>query len=274
MRVEVSNLHYSYSPTQRILHGVSFTAGPGECIALAGRNGAGKSTLAKLCCGLLQPEEGLVILGGEDVHTLPVARRAQCIGYAFQDPDTQLFARTVAEEVAYGPRNIGLDNHAVERAVEEALELTEMSQHRETHPLELPLALRRMVALASTLSLGCGCFILDEPVAGLDAPRLEILGRILAHLHEQGVTTITICHDMDFCARYMDRVLVLDQGTLHEDLSTRRFFENQERVEQLGLTQPAVAALGRSLDLPGTMLHTEEFLRALRRTIRRQGDEP
>ncbi|WP_147822619.1 energy-coupling factor ABC transporter ATP-binding protein [Salidesulfovibrio onnuriiensis] len=271
MRIEVSDLRYGYSRDRQILNGVSFSAGPGERIALVGRNGAGKTTLAKLCCGLLQPDGGAVSLDGEAVHALPVAQRAQRIGYAFQDPDTQLFARSVAEETAYGPRNIGLEPPAVERAVEQALELTGMKPHRDAHPHELPLALRRMTALAATLSLGCGCLVFDEPTAGLDGPRLEILGNILNHLREQETTSITICHDMDFCARFMDRVLVLHQGRLEEDLPARDFFADQGRLERMGLALPAITKLARDAGLPGTVLHAEEFLSALRRNANRQG---
>lgn len=269
MPIEARDLTFAYPGAPEALRGLNLDISPGQRVALVGRNGAGKTTLAKLCCGLLRPASGRVLLHGEDVRDLRPAQRAARIGYVFQDPSVQLFASTVREELEYGPRNLGLRGDALAAAVERALALTELEHFAACHPQELSLALRRMTALASVLAMGGPRLFLDEPTAGLDARRRDTLVKVLDVLRAEGVTTITISHDMDFCAERMDRLIVLRAGELVADGSPAEVFANEERLVDWGLLPPTLAQLSRRLGLAPSF-SKRAFLRNLNAAVERR----
>jgi len=273
MRFEAKGLCYAYpgqpgskgpkGPADAALavREVSFEISGGERLAIAGRNGAGKSTLARLCCGLISPCAGSACVDGRDLAGLAPKVRARLSGYVFQDPSAQLFAATVREEIAYGPRNIGLSDKETDEAVEKAAAMTGLSDHLETNPFELGLSKRRMTALASLLSIGPELLFLDEPTAGLDLPARRLLEDVLDMLRKEGTAVAVISHDMDFCAALMDRILVMDQGGLAADETTRAFFADEKRARALGLSQPEAARLGFLTGLTQTPRDAADFLR-------------
>lgn len=264
MALEIRSVGHAYDSQQPVLQDISLDIQAGETIALVGRNGAGKSTLAKICCGLITPSRGSVHINGSSVLDLPPALRASAIGYVFQDPSAQLFASTVRNELEYGPQNIGMSRSECRESVKMAMEMTGITELAEANPHDLPLSQRRMVALASVLAMKCGCIILDEPTAGLDLVRHDLLTRLLKHLHDEQTTTITISHDMNFCAEHMQRIIAIHSGHIEADLRPEAFFADADKVKQLGLTLPEAAALARSSGLGNSCCRIADLLKELR----------
>ena len=244
------------------LRDVDLTLSRGEIVALIGRNGSGKTTLARHLNGLLKPVSGWVLVGGEDTRRTTVARLATRVGYAFQNPDHQLFAATVADDVGFGPRNLGLLPPAVERRVATALAALGLEAFAGHHPLLLGHGTRRLVALAGVLALGTDVLVLDEPTVGLDRRASE---RVLKVLHErrlQGGGALIITHDLALAAAHATRIALLCDGELIADGPPRAILTDAALLAQAGLAPPAVTRLARALapfGVRGDVLTTEEF---------------
>ncbi len=215
--VAIDNVHYSYPSGVEALRGVSLTIGAGERIALLGRNGAGKSTLLRHTNGLLQPSAGQVLVQGIDTRKTTVARCARHVGIVFQDIRNQLFARTVREELRFGPRNLGYPAAEVNTLVEQAMNALGLAQFADTHPYDLPPALRRLVAVGAVLAMNSDVLVLDEPTAGLDNPSIARLKTLAHALVAQGKSIIVVSHDLDFCFEALDRVILLQNGQITLD---------------------------------------------------------
>ena len=229
------------------LKGVDLIISRGEVVALIGPNGAGKTTLARHLNGLLKPVAGRVLVAGAETRQSSVARLAAHVGYAFQNPDHQLFASTVAEDVAFGPRNLGLPSSEVDRRVASALARLGLEAVGERHPLLLGYGMRRLVALAGVLALETDMLVLDEPTAGLDRRAVD---RVLAVVHERqtsGGAALLITHDLALVAAHATRVVLLHDGRVTADGPTRDVLTDAALLSSAGLTLPAVAALGRAL---------------------------
>src|SRR5512142_1192954 len=169
MKIEISNLYFSYPSGVEALRGVSLTIESGEQVAIVGQNGAGKTTLVKHFNGLLLPTRGQVRIGDWNTREHSVAKLARRVGYVFQNPDEQLFSRNVGKEVAFGPRNLGYADDKVQSLVRDALEMTELADKTETNPYDLSATWRKMVALASVIAMDTEIVIFDEPTTGQDA---------------------------------------------------------------------------------------------------------
>ena len=226
------------------MRGVSLAIGAGERVALLGRNGAGKSTLLRHMNGLLLPAEGRVLVAGTDTRKTTVARCARQVGIVFQDIRNQLFARTVREELRFGPRNLGYPPAEVEALVQRALDQLGLAAVADQHPYDLPPALRRMVAIAAVLALNNDVLILDEPTAGLDNPSIDILERLARDLVAQGKSIVVVSHDLDFCFEALDRVVLMSAGQIAVDSAWQRLSATERDVlaEQVGLPMALAAA--------------------------------
>lgn len=211
--IAVEHLGFRYG-AQAAFDDVSLTIGPGELLALIGRNGSGKTTLAKHLNGLLRATSGRVRLDGADVAALPLDRVARRVGYVFQNPDDQLFAATVAEEVAFGPRNFGLEGEALAARVREVLDAVGLEQRRDDDPFLLSKGERQRLAVATVLAMGPGVLILDEPTTGLDYPQQRQMLELLVRLRAAGTTIVLITHSPWVVAEYAERVLLMDGGRL------------------------------------------------------------
>jgi energy-coupling factor transport system ATP-binding protein len=165
----ISDLYFTYPAGVDALRGISLTIESGEQVAIVGQNGAGKTTLVKHLNGLLQPTRGQVLIGDWNTREHSVAKLARRVGYVFQNPDEQLFSKNVGTEVAFGPRNLGYDGDQVQALVRDALAMTELSDKTETNPYDLSATWRKMVALASIISMDTDIVIFDEPTTGQDA---------------------------------------------------------------------------------------------------------
>lgn len=270
MIIEVEDLHFSYPGGVEALRGVTLRIESGELVAMVGQNGSGKTTLVKHFNGLLQPSRGCVRVGDWDTRAVSVARLASRVGYVFQNPDDQLFCKTVIEEVAFGPRNLGYAPEKVEQLVRRALVLTGLTGREVTHPYDLSPTWRKMVALAAVLSMDTPIVILDEPTTGQDWQSVSRIADVIAALREEGKTVITITHDMDFCAENFARVIALGGGQVLLDGPADKVLGEAEILAQTYVEPPQLVRLARRLGLQETPLTIPVFLDACCRAARRE----
>lgn len=263
MKIEIKDLHHTYPSGVRALNGISLSIEPGEQVAIIGQNGAGKTTLVKHLNGLLQPTSGSVSVGDWDTSKYQVARLASRVGYVFQNPDEQLFTRTVHQEVAFGPKNLGYPAEKVEALVEDALTMTELSAQKETNPYDLSPTWRKMVALASIIAMDTPIVVFDEPTTGQDAANVARMAYVIATLRERGKTVITITHDIDFCAENFKRVVALSQGKVLLEGPTNEVLGQEETLAETYVDPPQLTRLGLRLGLKEVVRNQAEFLAAL-----------
>lgn len=265
MKIEIKDLRFTYPAGVEALRGIWLTIDSGEQVAMVGQNGSGKTTLVKHLNGLLQPTSGSVSIGNWDTQKVPVARLAARVGYVFQNPDEQLFSRTVEEEVAFGPRNLGFDRHKTDKLVKDALNLVELSDKKDMNPYDLSPTWRKMVALASIISMDTPIVVLDEPTTGQDAVNVARIAHVIAELRRRGKTVITITHDIDFCAENFDRVVALSQGQILLDGPAANVIGQEDVLARTYVDPPQLTRLGKRLGLKKTVRTQQEFLAALRK---------
>ncbi len=260
--LEVVHLRHRYADGPSAVDDVSLEIRGGEMIALVGRNGSGKTTLAKHLNGLLRAGTGSVRLDGTDVATLPLDRVAQQIGYVFQNPDDQLFAATVAEEIAFGPRNFGLDGDALGARVAEVLAAVGLAPRRDDDPFLLSKGERQRLAVATVLAMAPRVLILDEPTTGLDYPQQRRMLELLATLRARGTTIVLITHSPWVVAEYAERVLLMHEGRLVFDGTFGAFVADAALRRAAAFEPPPVTSLGLAF---GCATRTvEELVRVLR----------
>jgi biotin transport system ATP-binding protein len=231
--IAVRDLVHRYGDTTA-LDGVSLSVDDGEFLVLAGPNGSGKTTLVRHCNGLLEPDEGEVRVDGTPVHDDLVAART-AIGMVFQDPRDGFVAATVGEDVAFGPRNLGLPRDEVERRVPSALDAVRMGDRRDARIDALSGGEQARVAIAGALAMQPAHLVLDEPLAGLDRPaRRAVLDR-LAALNDDGTSVVAVTHDLRGLHDLADRVVVLRDGRIAADGSPDAV---RPRLADLGVEPP------------------------------------
>ena len=264
MNIQISDLFFIYPAGVAALQGISLTIETGEQVAIIGQNGAGKTTLVKHLNGLLQPTRGQVLIGDWDTGEYSVAKLARRVGYVFQNPDEQLFSRNVGTEIAFGPRNLGYKDDRIQMLVRDALEMTELSDKTETNPYDLSATWRKMVALASVISMDTDIVIFDEPTTGQDAVNIARIAGVIRTLRERGRTVITITHDIDFCAENFERVIAMSQGRILLDGKASEVLGQEEILARTYVDPPQLTRLGKRLGFKENVRNQEEFLRALR----------
>lgn len=272
MNVHLESLSFSYPGGAQALRQISLEVASGSWLALVGENGAGKTTLAKVICGLLRPEAGQVWVGDWNAQEHSAAQLARRVTYVFQNPDDQLFQRTVQAEVSFGPRNLGLPSAEIEERLTEALEMLQLKSLRARHPYELTPTQRKFVALAAADALGAPVMILDEPTTGLDGPALRLLDGYLARKRQQGRTLIAISHDMDFVAEQFERVVVMAEGRLLADAPAAQVFGAADLLAASHLEAPQLVRLAQRLRWPSRPLTVEAFVANL--ATRRMAQAP
>lgn len=269
MKIEVRQLFFTYPSGVDALRGISLDIEEGEQVAIIGQNGAGKTTLVKHFNGLLQPTRGSVAIGGWNTAKTSVAKLAARVGYVFQNPDEQLFCRTVHDEVSFGPRNLGYPVERVETLIADSLSMTELTDKKETNPYDLSPTWRKMVALASVIAMDTPVIIFDEPTTGQDAASVARIAHVIAALRERGKTVITITHDIDFCAENFERVIALANGQVLLDGPAREVFDQEEALATTYVEPPQLTRLGKRLGLPVVVRSQAEFLKALENARKR-----
>lgn len=260
-------LTHVYPSGVRALDGVDLRIAPGERVAVVGQNGSGKSTLVRHLNGLLRPTSGRVLVDGSEARRLRVAQLAAVVGVVFQDPDRQVFARTVAEEVRFGPRNVGMRGAALEDAVAEALEMTGLTGHENRNPYDLGRARRSLLALASVLAMRTPVLVLDEPTTGQDAAGTERVRSVIARCAASGRTVVAVTHDMELVAEAFERVLVMRSGRVILDAAPAEAFDprNRETLRSTNLDPPLAARAAAALGIPGAVTVAEVVAALVRR---------
>jgi energy-coupling factor transport system ATP-binding protein len=265
MNIEIKDLYFTYPTGLEALRGISLTIQSGEQVAMVGQNGAGKTTLVKHLNGLLQPTRGQVLIGDWDTTKHSVAKLASRVGYVFQNPDEQLFSKNVGAEVAFGPRNLGFHGEQVQALVKDALALTELSDKTETNPYDLSATGRKMVALASIISMNTDIVVFDEPTTGQDAVNVARIANVISELRKRGKTVITITHDIDFCAENFERVIAMSQGKILLDGKANDVLGQDEILATTYVDPPQLTRLGKRLGFSNTVRNQDEFLTALKK---------
>ncbi len=257
------NVGFWYEPNQPVLKSVNLTMGAGEVVAILGPNGAGKTTLVKHAIGLLKPKEGRVLVAGAETTAGSVAQTARAVGYVFQSPSHMLFAPTVAEELAFGPKNLGFDQEEIERSVSAALETVDLVEMAARPPLALSFGQQKRVTIAAIVAMRSRVLVMDEPTAGQDYRHYtEFMGAIL-HPAEDSPwrnafeSVIFISHDIDLAISYATRVLLVNDGRLVGDGPPHRVLADRELLLSCRLRPTSLLELNLQL-----LSKTGRFMRA------------
>ena len=275
--IEVQNVRFSYDTesvdSREVLHGINLSIEAGEFVALLGHNGCGKSTMAKLFNGMLLPTSGSVLVDGID--TQDEARQFEVrsrVGLVQQNPDNQLVAGVVEEDVAFGPENLGVPPLEIRKRVDEALKAVDMYEYREHAPHKLSGGQKQRVAIAGIIAMETRCIVLDEPTAMLDPRgRVEVMETIQRLNREKQITIVLITHYMAEAVQ-AGRVVVMDEGEILTDGSPREVFSDVEFLKRHDLDVPQATELvyrlaAAGIKLPEIPLGEEECVRLFRRYL-------
>lgn len=257
--IEIQNVSFSHTPTSQIFDDLNLSFTPGAC-AIVGQNGTGKTTLLKILRGLLTPKSGSVLLNGKDIAKCSVPSLAKDIGFVFQNPDDQIFESTVIREVMFGLLKIGIDKDKALIQAKESLKLVGLLDKSEVNPYDLSLCERKMVSIASILAMDTQVVILDEPTIAQDDCGKNRIESIIKRLVLQGKTVISVLHDMNFVARVFNRVVVLSNGKVLFDGTTRDAFMQDNILSSAQLDKPDVVKLCEKLGYKNAFLSVEEFV--------------
>lgn len=285
MSIVIEHLNYIYmqgGPYEtRALDDVSLTIHDGEFIGLIGHTGSGKSTLVQHLNGLILPTSGKITVDGMDLAEKSTDRRAirRRVGLVFQYPENQLFEETVAKDIAFGPKNLGLDEAEIDRRVRAAMRRVALDYDKlaQRSVFELSGGQMRRVAIAGVLAMEPQTLVLDEPCAGLDPRgREEILG-LISDLHrESGATIVMVSHSMDDVAALAERVIVMNHGKVAMDGAPREIFSRGEELRAIGLDVPQAVELAQKLrekgfDVPEGIYKIEEVRAAVEAIVGKGG---
>lgn len=262
--IEIKDLHFSYvndleeTPVKtEVLKGINLNIEKGEFVAVLGHNGSGKSTLAKCINAINLPESGAVYVNGMDTldenNLLPIREK---VGMVFQNPDNQIVATIVEEDVAFALENMGVEPNEIRRRVDEALKTVGMYEYRLHAPHKLSGGQKQRVAIAGIIAMKPDCILLDEPTAMLDPHGRDEVMKTVKMLNEQGVTIVLITHYMEEAAQ-AQRVVVIDGGEVIMDNVPKKIFSNVETMKNLGLDVPQVTELCWELKRAGYDISTE-----------------
>lgn len=281
MSIRVEHLTHIYDkglPTEQIaLEDINFTVADGELLGVIGHTGSGKSTLLQHLNGLLKPSSGRVLVGDVDI-TAPGVSMVEIrkrIGLVFQYPEYQLFEETVAKDVAFGPKNLGLSEQEIDERVQEALELVglDYEQIKERSPFELSGGQKRRVAIAGVVAMRPEVLILDEPTAGLDPKAHHDVLDMVQEVHRRtGNIIILVSHNMADIARVSDKIIVIDSGHLVITGTPQEVFAQKELLRGVGLDLPPITEFTETLRekgmaLPPTILDTKEAALAIAKAL-------
>ena len=284
MSIELQHVSFIYSPgTAYELHAlkdISFTVHDGEFIGIIGHTGSGKSTLIQHLNALIRPTKGKVLYNGEDIWEENYDRRAlrSQVGLVFQYPEHQLFENTVLEDVCFGPLNKGLSKEEAEERAKKALASVGFREdHYGKSQFELSGGQKKRAAIAGVLAMDPKILVLDEPTAGLDPKgRDEILDQVRALQEERGIAVLVVSHSMEDMARYVDRLLVMNHGSLVYDDTPKAVFTHYKELEKMGLAAPEVTYIAeelreRGIDLAPSITTVDEAVEAIFPLLKKKG---
>ena len=254
MEIRLEGVSFTYPSGAQALADIDLTFGAGAAVGIIGANGSGKTTLARHLDGLLRPASGRVLLDRVDAATRSTAQLAAQVGLAFQDPDRQIFERTVRAEVSFGPRQRAWSDEQRRHAVDAALEATGLADAADLHPGELGAGRRKLLTMASVLAMQTPVVVLDEPTIGLDRRGIDRIAGLIEQLRSAGRTVVGISHDLRFVAESFERIVVLEAGRLVSEGTPAEVFDEGAwpMLERSGLAPPRAARLGAALGLGST----------------------
>lgn len=284
MSIIIDKLNYIYSPgtayEKQALKNINLVIEDGEFIGLIGHTGSGKSTLVQHLNGLMRPTSGAIYYNGEDIHDKDYEKKKlrSKVGLVFQYPEHQLFEIDVFKDVCFGPKNLGLSQKETELRAYAALKQVGLEdEFFYQSPFDLSGGQKRRVAIAGVLAMKPEILILDEPTAGLDPKgRDEILDQIAKLKEETGITVILVSHSMEDVAKYVERIIVMNQGSVLYDDAPAEVFKHYRELEKVGLAAPQVTYIMQALAGKGMPVDTsvttiaeakQEILRVLHRTV-------
>lgn len=283
MPVEIKNLSHTYmrgTPFESLaLDDVSFSIADGEFIGVIGHTGSGKSTLITHLNALIRPETGSVVINGIDLadEKADLKQVRRNVGLVFQYPEYQLFEESIAKDIAFGPRNLGLAENEINDRVKEAMELVGLDTALAyASPFELSGGQKRRVAIAGVLAMRPDIMVLDEPAAGLDpAGRADML-RIVKNLHDSGRTVIMVSHSMEDVGRMCDRLIVMNHGKIAFNDVPAKVFSHPDELKAMGLDVPqsvrlAIALREKGFDIPEDITSVEPLAKAILRCLGKAG---
>ena len=272
--IRAEGLRFAYEGQETpVLNDVSLSIQKGEWLTIVGHNGSGKSTFVKLLNGLFLPQEGRVVVDGMDLSSKSTSLKEvrHRVGLVFQYPEYQLFEETVALDVGFGPKNLGLSKEEVAQRVRRAVESVGLPEDcLEKSPFDLSGGQKRRVAIAGVLAMDPNMLILDEPTAGLDPTGREEILALVERWHQGGRTIMMVSHSMDDVAKYADRILVMNHGTLAMQGTPREVFTRHGELRAMGLDVPEVSKLcaalrDRGVQLPEGLYDLDEMEQAILR---------
>lgn len=271
--VVVQDLWYEYEGTVEALRGIDLAIPDGAFVAVLGQNGSGKTTLVRQFNGLLRPTGGRVLVYGRDTSECTLGELARQVGYVFQNPDHQIFCPTVREEIAFGPRNLGLAEDEIRDRCQHAMEYFGLTAFADAPPAVLGFGLRRKVSIAAVYTMQPQILVMDEPTAGLDWRLTLDLMHLAQEMHSRGHTIIVVTHDIKVAAEFAEITIVLHNGRLLLYGDTRDVFRQVEALRNSKIEPPQIAELSRRLSakgMPDDVLTVRECFDAYKR-LRVQG---
>ncbi|MFN2145625.1 MAG: energy-coupling factor ABC transporter ATP-binding protein [Anaerolineales bacterium] len=272
--IRCENLWHTYATNNVVaVREINLEIHPKEIIGVIGQNGSGKTTLVKHFNGLLKPTQGKVFVKGKDTGPMHVQELAADVGYVYQNPNHQLFARTVEAELEFGPRNLGLSQEEIEERREQAIEFFKLQPYRDQHPYRIGFPLRKLVGMASVYTMRPAVFILDEPTTGQDNITTRTVYKLIERLCDEGATVLCVAHDMILLAEVVERMLVLRDSELIADATPREVFSNYELMHSTHLTPPQITELSVRLrhekdDLKEVKLSVDEMTEYTLQTVK------
>ena len=260
--IDCQDIWYTYPDGTEALKGVNLKIHKGDFLGLIGKNGSGKTTLAKIIKGLYSPTKGKVLVSGTDLFEKTGIDRAKTVGYVFQNPDDQIFSKTIRDEIGYGLKFLKLSKDAEDKLINKAAATMELQDHLDKNPFDVSQGLRQRVAIASVLVFEPEIFIIDEPTTGQDFARSKIIMDMVRTLHGIGKTIIIVTHDMELIAEYAKRLVVMKSGKMLLDGSTRNVFSQPKMLQESSIKPPQITSLGQALSkysVPPDILSVEEM---------------
>jgi cobalt/nickel transport system ATP-binding protein len=249
--IKVQDIQFNYPGWAKAINGITFEITRGEKVAILGQNGSGKSTLILLIAGLLTPKKGEIRVFNEKTTSKTFQKLRQRIGIVFQDPDDQLFTLSVIDDIEYGPRNVQLPEKDIKERSSHVLEKIGIPHLKERPPHRLSFGEKKKVSLATALVLKPELLILDEPTSNLDLTSRRRLINILNEMNKIGTTIVIATHDVEVLHELVDRIIVIDHGTLFGQGHTREILQNLELLESAGLEPPSIVKLFLELKSKG-----------------------
>ena len=282
--ISLDNISFSYSdiesgqPYKNAVDGVSLNIEKGEFVALLGHNGCGKSTVAKHLNAMLLPDKGKVYVDGDDTSdenkTYDIREK---VGLVLQNPDNQLVASVVEEDVAFGPENLGIPPKEIRQRVDDALKAVDMYDYREHAPFKLSGGEKRRAAIAGVIAMNPEVLVLDEPTAGLDPMGRDVLlSQIVQYHKERKNTVILVSHSMEDIARVADKIIVMNKSNLVMFDKTKEVFSKGRELEKIGLRVPQITKImlelrEKGFNVPEGILTVDEAMNCISSLLDKEG---